>query len=71
MSRVVSLSDRADEIIRNSTALSALKPVIEKELIHYDIFYQMRESGLMPENMVFIGGTCLRLCHGSNRYSED
>lgn len=71
MSSVVSLSDRADAIIRNNTLLISLKPVIEKELVHYDIFYHLRESALMPEDMVFIGGTCLRLCHGSNRYSED
>ena len=25
----------------------------------------------MFPGMAFVGGTCLRLCYGSNRYSED
>ena len=47
-----------------------LLPVIEKELIHYDILRAMSENGFL-ENLCFQGGTSLRLCYGSERFSED
>ena len=47
-----------------------LRPVIEKELLHYDIFFCLRQAGLL-DGLVFQGGTCLRLCYGSQRLSED
>ena len=46
------------------------RPVIEKELLHYDILYCLDQAGLLNE-LVFQGGTCLRLCYGANRFSED
>ena len=49
---------------------SAMRPVVEKELLHYDIFYALDAAGLLRD-LVFQGGTSLRLCHGSNRFSED
>ncbi|MCL2654786.1 MAG: nucleotidyl transferase AbiEii/AbiGii toxin family protein [Coriobacteriia bacterium] len=48
----------------------AMLPVIEKELLHYEILRAMGDSGLLS-NIVFQGGTCLRLCYGAERYSED
>ena len=45
-------------------------PVIQKELLHYDILYCLKQAGLL-DSLVFQGGTSLRLCYGSNRYSED
>jgi predicted nucleotidyltransferase component of viral defense system len=47
-----------------------MRPVIEKELLHYDILYCLDQAGLLNE-LVFQGGTSLRLCHGGNRFSED
>lgn len=67
----IALSERAESIIRQNPGLAALKPVIEKELIHYDIFFLLQQKALVQPDMTFIGGTCLRLCYGSNRYSED
>lgn len=67
----MSLIERANRVLRENPGLTALRPVVIKELIHYDIFFHMTQSNLMPQNMVFIGGTCLRLCHNSNRFSED
>jgi predicted nucleotidyltransferase component of viral defense system len=67
----MNLTDRANRIVRENPTYSSLLPVVVKELVHYDIFFHMVQSGLMPENMVFIGGTCLRLCHRSERFSED
>jgi predicted nucleotidyltransferase component of viral defense system len=48
----------------------AMRPVVEKELLHYDIFYALDSAGLLKD-LVFQGGTSLRLCRGSNRFSED
>lgn len=47
-----------------------LLTVIEKELIHYDIIRAMSENGFL-ESLCFQGGTSLRLCYGSERFSED
>lgn len=47
-----------------------MRPVIEKELLHYDILFALDEAKLL-DRLVFQGGTSLRLCRGSNRYSED
>jgi predicted nucleotidyltransferase component of viral defense system len=49
---------------------SAMKPVVEKEILHYDIFYALDNAGLLKD-LVFQGGTSLRLCRGSSRFSED
>ncbi|MEI6790328.1 MAG: nucleotidyl transferase AbiEii/AbiGii toxin family protein [Myxococcaceae bacterium] len=47
-----------------------MRPVIEKELLHYDLLFAMDDAGLL-ENLTFQGGTALRLCYGSPRFSED
>lgn len=50
--------------------LEHLRPVVEKEILHYDILFALDRSNLM-EGLVFQGGTSLRLCYGSHRFSED
>lgn len=67
----ITLAERVKRIVETSPALAPLRPVIEKELVHYDIFYVLQHEGLLFPGMAFVGGTCLRLCYGSNRYSED
>ena len=47
-----------------------MRPVIEKELLHYDILFALDQAGLL-NRLVFQGGTALRLCHGAPRFSED
>lgn len=47
-----------------------MEPVIEKELLHYEILRIMADNGLL-DGLAFQGGTCLRLCYGAARYSED
>ena len=49
---------------------TAMLPVIEKELLHYGILDDMDQHGYLSR-LTFQGGTCLRLCYGSERYSED
>ena len=47
-----------------------MRPVIQKELLHYDILYCLDNAGLLDQ-LTFQGGASLRLCHGAPRYSED
>ncbi len=47
-----------------------LTPVIEKEIVHYEIISSLKRNGLL-QDITFQGGTSLRLCYGSQRYSED
>jgi len=47
-----------------------IRPVIAKELLHYDILFCLDQKGLL-DSLVFQGGTALRLCYGGNRFSED
>ncbi len=60
------LVDRAMEDPR----LHGMRPVVEKELLHYDILFALERGGFL-DRLVFQGGTALRLCHGAHRYSED
>lgn len=50
--------------------LSQMRPVVEKELLHYDILFALEQENLL-KNIVFQGGTALRLCYGGQRLSED
>jgi predicted nucleotidyltransferase component of viral defense system len=47
-----------------------MRPVIEKELLHYDILFALDSAGLL-DKLTFQGGTSLRLCYGAPRFSED
>lgn len=58
------------ELAMRTEGLSAMRPVVEKELLHYDIFHALDSEGLLKD-IVFQGGTALRLCRGSARFSED
>lgn len=51
-------------------ALGSMRPVVEKELLHYDVLFALDKERLL-DDLVFQGGTSLRLCHGANRFSED
>ncbi|HET6629122.1 MAG TPA: nucleotidyl transferase AbiEii/AbiGii toxin family protein, partial [Woeseiaceae bacterium] len=46
------------------------RPVVEKELLHYDILFALDTEGLL-DPLTFQGGTSLRLCYGAQRFSED
>lgn len=61
---------RMAEAIATASGTPAMLPVIEKEVLHYHILSAMREAGHL-DRVVFQGGTSLRLCYGSPRYSED
>jgi predicted nucleotidyltransferase component of viral defense system len=62
-----------DHVARATTGIPTernLLPVVEKEILHHDILREMQEAGLL-KSLTFFGGTSLRLCHASNRLSED
>ena len=64
-----SFNDLAD-LVMADPSLSAMRPVVEKELLLYEIFHALDADGLLKD-IVFQGGTSLRLCRGSDRFSED
>lgn len=69
------MSDRIDFLamarsLAAQNGHTAMLPVIEKELLHYEILQALDENRLM-DCLVFQGGTCLRLCYASQRFSED
>ena len=67
----MNLFDRlVEQAMQSEQALGIVRPVLEKELLHHDILREMNQSGLM-NGLTFMGGTCLRACHGSPRLSED
>lgn len=58
------------EALKRQTHLVSLRVVVEKELLHHDILRIMRNYEFFT-GLTFIGGTCLRLCYGGVRLSED
>lgn len=58
------------DLALQNAALVTMRPVVEKELLHYDILFCLDKEGLLNE-LTFQGGTSLRLCYGGTRYSED
>lgn len=69
------MSNRADfeELVNLAMAVpgrARMRPVVEKEILHYDILFCLDQEGLLDQ-LTFQGGTALRLCYGSSRFSED
>lgn len=48
-------------LVMNNSQMAAMRPVIEKEVLHYDILFCLDQMGLL-DNLVFQGRTSLRLC---------
>lgn len=59
-----------EKVLQENEKFATLQPVVEKELLHHDILRIMNDAGFL-EKLVFMGGTCLRMCYGSERLSED
>lgn len=57
-------------ILKENPEYSGFENVIEKEIFHHDILSALHQNGLLND-LTFIGGTSLRMCHGWNRLSED
>ena len=54
----------------SSNVRAHMRPVIAKELLHYDILFALDKYDLL-DKLTFQGGTSLRLCYGAPRFSED
>ena len=62
--------DQLVDLAMRNAGRTHMRPVIEKELFHYDILFALSEAKLL-DSLTFQGGTSLRLCHGAPRFSED
>ena len=67
---MIDLPGIAADMARANPELRPCLPAIEKELLHFEILAAMQRAGHL-QGLVFKGGTCLRLCHGALRFSED
>lgn len=68
--KITAFDEIVNRVLKNNPNLKTLRTSVEKELIHRDIFKIMRDKGYLDQ-LTFIGGTCIRLCYGGNRLSED
>lgn len=69
----MSKTEDFNELVKRAMSIPGrlhMKPVIEKELLHYDILFCLDNHGLL-DKLAFQGGTSLRLCYGAPRFSED
>lgn len=69
MSDVENFNQLVDRAM-SANGLKHMRPVIAKELLHYDILFSLEKEGLL-DKLTFQGGTSLRLCYGAPRFSED
>ena len=64
-----SLHEQAMAIVERTPELRPHADSVIKELLHHHILRALNDVGLF-RHLTFIGGTCLRLCHGCARFSE-
>ena len=65
------LGDWSNAIVAAAPDFGPARRALESELLSMAVFDVIHRFGLLPEDAVFVGGTALRLCHGSPRFSED
>jgi len=69
MSKPIGFKALAERIAQEK-GYAAIIPVLEKELLHYEVLAALDKARFL-DSLVFQGGTSLRLCYGSERFSED
>ncbi len=62
--------EQARLIVNETDGLQSCFRAIQKELLHISILGAFKQLGLLSQ-LTFKGGTCVRLCYGGNRFSED
>lgn len=67
---VIAVEEQSLKARGRNASIASFRPVIEKEVLHYDILNALDRSGLM-QGLTFQGGTSLRLCYRAPRFSED
>lgn len=65
------LDDWTETVINAVPALREIRHSVENELLMLAVFDGLHRRNVLPDDAVFIGGSALRLCHGSPRFSED
>ena len=61
----------SEMIVAGDPASADIAPAIENELLAMATLDTIHTHRLVPAEAVFIGGTALRLCYGSPRFSDD
>lgn len=64
------LKSSVDYALMRNPDMNHQKVTIEKEIFHQDILRAIRTLDVY-DSLSFMGGTCLRLCYGATRLSED
>ncbi len=64
------IHDQAAAIVQNKKDLVTHLRSVRKEIVQLHVLRALNSSGILDE-ITFMGGTCLRLCHGGIRFSED
>lgn len=59
-----------DTVLARKPELAPCRATLEKEILHVEILRALGNAGLL-RGMTFKGGTCLRMCRGGRRLSED
>lgn len=70
MSTKINIQSLTDTVIEQAPEYKDLRNTVMKELLHYEILGALAKEQLLT-NLVFQGGTCLRLMYDSRRLSED
>lgn len=61
----------SEMIVAGNPAFADIAPSVENELLAMAALDTIHSHRLLPAEAVFIGGTALRLCYGSPRFSDD
>jgi predicted nucleotidyltransferase component of viral defense system len=69
-SRAASLKNAVADFMRRQGLSSEMEQNLVKEAIHLHLLSALSDAGILRQ-VVFQGGTALRLCYGGERYSED
>jgi predicted nucleotidyltransferase component of viral defense system len=70
MSAKAKFDDLAEMASRKDRLDRDRRAIIAHEIVLYDVIFALHRAGLLKD-LVMRGGTSLRLCHASRRYSED
>lgn len=61
----------SETVVAGDPALADIAATVENELLAMATLDTVHAHRLLPAEVVFIGGTALRLCYGSPRFSDD
>ena len=65
------IGELTDGVVAALPSMGDVKSAVENEILLMAVFDVVDKFSLLPDDAVFLGGTALRLCYGSPRFSED